>query len=140
MKKIFTKIAICFCTICTLLFCGVACTPADNRTWEEKAWDELNSIGTGVFVDGTVGGGYAYDDSTPNGIAVASKIEIVVNEYENVVINILEGTSAGRTVTVSMWLSTSKTTGCMYFELTGDTVEFTRIVVGLGDFQLTEAY
>ena len=133
MKKIFTKIAICFCTICTLLFCAVACTPADNRTWEEKAWDELNSIGTGVFEEGTVGGKYAYEAFT-----YATKIEITVNEYENVVINILEGTCAGRTVTigVSGWSGTSHTTGFMDFDLAGAPFEFNELVVCRTTFML----
>ena len=130
MKKIFTKIAICFCTICTLLFCGVACAP-DNRTAKQKAWDELNSIGTGVFVEGTAGGKYAFNDR-----ATSRKIEITVNEYENVVINILEGTSAGRTVTVLRWTQTSSTTGIMVFDLTGDTIEFNELVVAKTTFWL----
>ena len=130
MKKIFTKIAICFCTICTLLFCGVACAP-DNRTPKQKAWDELNSIGTGVFVEGTAGGKYAFNDR-----ATSRKIEITVNEYENVVINILEGTSAGRTVTVLRWTQTSSTTGIMVFDLTGDTIEFNELVVAKTTFWL----
>ena len=127
MKKIFTKIAICFCTICTLLFCGVACTPADNRTWEEKAWDELNSIGTGIFEEGTVVGKYTYDDYSGN----ATKIEITVNEYENVVINILEGKAAGRTVTIGVygWRETIPELNAMYFNLKGDTAYFNEFVI-----------
>ena len=124
MKKIFKKIAICFCTICTLLFCGVACAP-DNRTAKQKAWDELNSIGTGVFEVGTVGGKYAYDDYSGN----ATKIEITVNEYENVVINILEGKAAGGTVTIGVygWSETKK--DFVYFNLQGDTAKFDELVL-----------
>ena len=136
MKKFFKRIALFFCATLLIIFGCVACTPADNRTWEEKAWDELNSIGTGVFEVGTVGGKYAYNDYSGN----ATKIEITVNEYENVVINILEGNAAGGTVTIGVygWSGTSNTTGFMYFNLQGDTAKFDELILLDDIFQLEE--
>ena len=127
MKKLWTKLILFLCAAIFLIFGAVACAPADTRTPEQKAWDELNSIGTGVFEEGTVVGKYTYDDYSGN----ATKIEITVNEYENVVINILEGKAAGRTVTIGVygWRKTIPELNAMYFNLKGDTAYFNEFVI-----------
>ena len=109
-----------FCVTILVIFAYVLFATADMKSPEEKAWEKLNSIGTGVFEVGTVGGKYAYDDYNDN----ATKIEITVNEYENVVINILEGNYAGRTVTIGVngWRITNSQ-GHMYFDVEGIFVE-----------------
>ena len=132
MKKFFKRIALFFCATILVIFGCVACTTPDNRTAKQKAWDELNSIGTGIFEEGTVVGKYTYVDYNDN----ATKIEITVNEYENVVINILEGKAAGRTVTIGVygWRETIPELNAMYFNLKEDTAYFNEFVIRGNEF------
>ena len=131
MKKFFKRIALFFCATILVIFGCVACAPADTRTAKQKAWDELNSIGTGIFEEGTLGGKYAFDAD-----ADTTKIEITVNEYENVVIKILEGTGAGYTVTIGVygWKETDKKTGFSYFGITDGLAEFDELVLAKKTF------